>query len=125
MSFEAHVLPQVLDIGPSNSESLELQSLQMARISVAQRDLHFGNLLTKPGQVLLTPAKYRLLYARIVVLLEEISELPLLPVCSKPKTDTLEEAMRLEVEYGLALIEYMLGVACGFLKQHAILGRQN
>jgi hypothetical protein len=97
--------PTFLDMGPSNSESLELQSLQMARISVAQRDLHFGNLLTKPGQVLLTPAKYRLLGARIVVLLEEISELPLLPVCSKPETDTLGEATRLEVEYGLALIE--------------------
>jgi hypothetical protein len=63
---------------------------------------------------LLTPAKYRLFGARIVVLVEEISELPLLPVCSKPETDTLGEAARLEVEYGLALIEYMLEVACGF-----------
>jgi hypothetical protein len=118
--------PTFLDMGPSNSESLELQSLQMARISVAQRDLHFGNLLTKPGQVLLTPAKYRLLGARIVVLLEEISELPLLPVCSKPETDTLGEATRLEVEYGLALIEYMLEVACGFYNNTVSLeGRTN
>jgi hypothetical protein len=113
--------PTFLDMGPS--ESLELQSLQTARISVAQRDLHFGNLLTKPGQVLLTPAKYRLLGARIVVLLEEISELPLLPVCSKPETDTLGEATRLEVEYGLALIEYMLEVACGFYNCRAVPSR--
>jgi hypothetical protein len=64
---------------------------------------------------LLKPATYRLLGARIVVVLEEIGELPLLPVCSKPETDTLGEATRLEVEYGLALIEYyMLEVACGF-----------
>jgi hypothetical protein len=28
--------PTFLDMGPSNSESLELQSLQMARFSVAQ-----------------------------------------------------------------------------------------
>jgi hypothetical protein len=74
----------------------------MARIPVAQRDLHFENLLTKPGQVLLTRAHYRLLGARIVVLLEEISELPLLPVCSRPETDTLGKATRLEVEYVLA-----------------------
>jgi hypothetical protein len=37
-----------LDMGPSNTESLELQSLQMARISVAQESSHFGNLLKKP-----------------------------------------------------------------------------
>jgi hypothetical protein len=64
--------------------------------------------------------------ARIVVLLEEISELPLLPVCSKPETDTLGEATRLEVEYGLALIEYMLEVACGFYNNMISLeGRTN
>jgi hypothetical protein len=107
--------PTFLDMGPSNPESLELQSLQMARISVAQRDLHFGNLLARPRQVLIrTPAHYRLLGARIVVLLQDISELPLLPVCSRPETETLGEATRLEVEYGLALIGYMLEVACGF-----------
>jgi hypothetical protein len=106
--------PTFLDMGPSNFESLELQSLQMARISVAQLDLHFRNLLARPGQVLMTPAHFRLLGARIVVLLQNISEPPLLPVCSRPETDTLEEATRLEVEYGLALIEYMLEVARGF-----------
>jgi hypothetical protein len=53
----------------------------------------------------MTPAHYRLLDARIVVLLQDISEIPLLPVCSRPETDTLGEATRLEVEYGLALIE--------------------
>jgi hypothetical protein len=105
--------PTFLDMGPSNPESLELQSLQMARISVAQRELHFGNLLARLGQVLMTPAHYRLLGARIVVLLQDISELPFLPVCSRPETDTLEEATRLEVEYGLALIEYMLEIAHG------------
>jgi hypothetical protein len=86
----------------------------MARISVAQRDLHFGNLPARPGQVLMTPAHYRLLGARIVVLLQDISELPLKHVCSRPETDTLGEATRLEVEYGLALIEDMLEVARGF-----------
>jgi hypothetical protein len=101
-------------MGPNNPKSLELQSLQMARILVAQRDLHFENLLARPRQVLMMPAHYRLLGARIVVLLQDISELPLLPVCSRPETDTLEEATWLEVEYGLALIEYMLEVARGF-----------
>jgi hypothetical protein len=90
--------PTFLDMGPSNPESLELQILQMARISVAQRDLHFGNLQARPGQVWMTPAHYRLLGARIVVLLQDISELPLLPVCSRPETNTLGEATRLEVE---------------------------
>jgi hypothetical protein len=70
----------------------------MARISVAQRDLHFGDLLARPGQVLMTPAHYMLFGARIGVLLEDISELPLLPVCSRPETDTLGEATRLEVK---------------------------
>lgn len=46
--------------------------------------------------------------------MQDISELPLLPVCARPETDTLGEATRLEVEYGLALIEYMLEVARGF-----------
>jgi hypothetical protein len=101
-------------MGPSNPKSLELQSLQMALISVAQRDLHFENLLARPGHVLMTPSHYRLLGARIVVLLQDISELPLLSVCFRPETDTLGEATRLEVEYGLALIEYMLEVARGF-----------
>jgi hypothetical protein len=62
----------------------------------------------------MTPAQYRLLGARIVVLLRDISELSLVRVCSRPETDTLGEATRLEVEYGLALIEYMLEVARGF-----------
>jgi hypothetical protein len=106
--------PTFLDMEPSNPESLELQSLQMAGISVAQRDLHFENLLARPGQVLMTPAHYRLLGARIVVLLQNISELPLLSVSSRPETDTLGEATRLEVEYRLAVIEYMLEVARGF-----------
>jgi hypothetical protein len=34
--------PTFLDMGPSNNESLELQGLQMARISVANEDKHFG-----------------------------------------------------------------------------------
>jgi hypothetical protein len=88
--------PTFLDMGPSNTENLELQSLQMARIPVAQRDLHFGELLTKPGQVLLTPAHYCLLGARIFVSLEEFSELPLLPVCSRQKQTRLGKATRLE-----------------------------
>jgi hypothetical protein len=69
--------PTFLDRGPSNNESLELQGLQMALNYVANKDTHFGNLLRKPGQVLLTPGRYRLLGARIVVLLKEISELSL------------------------------------------------
>jgi hypothetical protein len=106
--------PTFLDMGPSNPESLQLQSLQMARISVAQRDLHFGNLLARPGQLLMTPTHYRLLGARIIVSLQDISELPLLPIYSRPENDRLGEATRLEVEYGLALIEYMLEVARGY-----------
>jgi hypothetical protein len=35
--------PTFLDMGPSNNESLELQGLQVARISVANEDRHFGN----------------------------------------------------------------------------------
>jgi hypothetical protein len=101
-------------MGPSNNESLELQGLQMARIFVANEDRHFGNLLRKPGQVLLTPGQSRLLGARIVVLLKEISELPLLPIHAKIEADPLCETTRLELEYGIALIEYMLEVARGF-----------
>jgi hypothetical protein len=93
--------------GPSNNESLELQGLQMARISVANKDRHFGN-LRKPGHVLLTPGQYRLLGARIVVLLKEISELPLLPIHAKIEADPLCETTRLELEYGIALFGYML-----------------
>jgi hypothetical protein len=59
----------------------------MTRISVANEDRHFGNLLRKPGQVLLTQGQYRLLGARIVVLLKEISELPLLPIHAKISAD--------------------------------------
>jgi hypothetical protein len=88
--------------------------LQMARVLVAQWDLHFGNLLASLGQILMTPAHYRLLGARIVVSLQDISEFFLLSVCSRPETDTPGEATRLEFEYGLALIEYMLEVALGF-----------
>jgi hypothetical protein len=47
--------PTFLDMGPSNTESIELQGLQMARISAANESKHFGNLLRKPGQVLFTP----------------------------------------------------------------------
>jgi hypothetical protein len=100
-------------MGPSNTESLELQSLQMARISVAQEGSHFGNLLKKPRQVLLTPGQYRLLGARIVVLLEGISGIPLLPIHTRPGPEALGEATQLEVEYGLALMGYMLEVARG------------
>jgi hypothetical protein len=41
--------PTFLDMGPGNNESLEVQGLQMARISVANEDKLFGNLLRKPG----------------------------------------------------------------------------
>jgi hypothetical protein len=44
-------------MGPSNNESLELQGLQMARISVANEDKHFENLPREPGQILLTPGQ--------------------------------------------------------------------
>jgi hypothetical protein len=80
--------------------------LQMARISVANEGKHCGNLLRKPGQVLLTPGQYRVLGVRIVVLLKEISELPLLPLFTKTEGEPLGEATRLEVEYGIALIMY-------------------
>jgi hypothetical protein len=63
--------PTFLDLGPSNTETIELQELQMARISAANESKHFGNLLRKPGQVLLTPGQYELLGARIVVLSKE------------------------------------------------------
>jgi hypothetical protein len=106
--------PTFLDMGPSNNESLELQGLQMARISVANEDRHFENLLRKPGQVLLTPGQYRLLGARIVALLKEISELPLLPIHAKIEADPLCETTRLELEYGIALFQCMLEVARGF-----------
>jgi hypothetical protein len=55
-----------------------------------------------------------LLGARIVVLLKEISELPLLPIHTKSEADPLCETTRLELKYGLALFEYMLEVARGF-----------
>jgi hypothetical protein len=76
-------------MGPSNNESLELQGLQMARIFVANEDRHSGNLLRKPGQVLLTPGQFRLLGARIVVLLKEISELPLFVTVGRNSTARL------------------------------------
>jgi hypothetical protein len=98
-------------MGVSSTESMELQGLRMTRISVAYGDQYFGNLLKKPGQVLLTPGQYRLLGARIVVLVKKISELPLLPIYTKLEEDG---ATRLEVEYGMALIQYMLKVARGF-----------
>jgi hypothetical protein len=102
-------------MGLSNTESIELQGLQMARISAANESKHFGNLLRKPGQVLLTPGQYKLLGARIFVLLKEISELPLLPIYAPTEEKPLGEATKLEVEYGIALIEYMLEVARGVI----------
>jgi hypothetical protein len=55
-----------------------------------------------------------LLGARIVVVLKEIDELPLLPIHTKSKTESLGEETRLEVEYGIALTKDMLKVARGF-----------
>jgi hypothetical protein len=113
-------------MGPSNNKSLELQGLQMARISVANKDMHFGNLLRKPGQVLLTPEQYRLLGARIVVLLKEISELSLLLIHAKLEADPRCETTRLELEYEVALFGYMLEVARGFYDNTVSLeGRTN
>jgi hypothetical protein len=41
---------------PSNNGSMELQGVAVGpRILAANEDRHFGNLLKKPGQVLLTP----------------------------------------------------------------------
>jgi hypothetical protein len=118
--------PTFLDMGPSNTESIELQGLQMARISAANESMHFGNLLRKPGHVLLTPGQYKLLGARIVVLLKEISELPLLPIYALTEEKPLGEATKLEVEYRIALIEYMLEVARGFYNNTISLeGRTN
>jgi hypothetical protein len=112
-------------MGPSSNESMELQGLRMTRIFVASEEQHFGNLLKKPRQVLLTPGQYRLPGARIVVLLKEISELPLLPTHTKIEEEAWGGATRLEVEYGMALLEYMLEVARGFYNKHDILGRKN
>ena len=41
-------------------KAMELQGMQMARISSASEEKHFGNLLKKPGQVLLTPGQYQI-----------------------------------------------------------------
>jgi hypothetical protein len=118
--------PTFLDMGPSNTESIELQGLQVARISAAYESKHFENLLRKPGQVLLTPGQYKLLGARIVVLLKEISELPLLPIYALTEEKPLGEATKLEVEYGIALIEFMLEVVRGFYNNTISLeGRTN
>jgi hypothetical protein len=57
--------PTFLDMGVSSTESMELQGLRMTRISIAYGDQYFGNLLKKPGHVLLTPGQYQLLGARI------------------------------------------------------------
>jgi hypothetical protein len=86
----------------------------MARILAANESKHFGNLLRKLGQVLLTPGQYKLLGARIVVLLKEISGFPLLPIYAPTEEKPLGEATKLEVEYGIGLIEYMLEMARGF-----------
>jgi hypothetical protein len=101
-------------MGASSNKSMDLLGLRMTRIFVASEEQHFENLLKKPGQVLLTPGQYRLLGARIVVLLKEISELLLLPIHTKLEDEARGGATRLEVEYGMALIEYMLKVARGF-----------
>jgi hypothetical protein len=66
-----------------------------------------------------------LLGARIVVLLEGISGLPLLPIHTRPGPEALGEATRLEVEYGLALMGYMLEVARGFYNNTISLELQN
>jgi hypothetical protein len=88
----------------------------MTRIFVASEKQHFGNLLIlkKPRHVLLTRGQYRLLGARIDVLLKEINELPVLPIHTNLEDEARGEATRLEAEYGMALIEYMLEVASGF-----------
>jgi hypothetical protein len=67
-----------------------------------------------------------LLGARIVVvLLKEMSELPLFPI-HKIKDKPLGRAIRLEVEYGVAVIQYMLEVARGFYNNTMSLeGRTN
>jgi hypothetical protein len=97
--------PTFLDMGVSSSESMELQGLRMTRILVAYGNQYFGNLLKKPEQVLLTPGQYRLLGAMIVVLLKEVSEFPLLPIHTKLEEEPPGGATRLEVEYGMALIQ--------------------
>jgi hypothetical protein len=118
--------PTFLDMGPSSNESMKLQGLRMTRISVASEEQHFGNLLKKLGQVLLTPGQYRLLGARIVVLLKEISKLPMLPIHTKLEEEAWDGATHLEVEYGMALLEYMLKVARGFYNNTISLeGRTN
>jgi hypothetical protein len=119
--------PTFLDMGPSNMESIDPQGLQMACVLAANESKHFEkNLLKKPGQVLLSPAQYKLLGARIVVLLKEISELPLLPIYAPTEQKPLAEATKLEIEYVIALIEYMLEVARGFYNNTISLeGRTN
>jgi hypothetical protein len=93
---------------------MELQGFRMTRIFVASKEQHFGNLLKKPGQVLLTPGQYQLLGARIVVFLKEISALLLVPIHTKLEEEPRGGATRLEVEYGMALIQIMLEVAYRF-----------
>jgi hypothetical protein len=62
----------------------------------------------------------------MVVLLKEISELPLLTIHTKIEEEARGGATRLEVEYGMALIEYMLEVARGFYNNTISLeGRTN
>jgi hypothetical protein len=75
---------------------------------------------------LLTPGQYRLLGAKIVVLLKEITELPLLPIYAKLEAEPLCETTRLELEYGIALFGYMLEVAREFYDNTVSLeGRTN
>jgi hypothetical protein len=72
------------------------------------------------------PGQYRLLSSRIIVLLKEISEPPLLRIHTKLEEEARGGATRLEVEYGMALIEYMLEVARGFYNNTVSLkGRTN
>ena len=103
------------ELEPSCTDSAQDKQARAIRSALLDPSIETGSLLLKTGE-LLTPGQHKALGLRLLFLLKELSELSLLPLNLAPaEVVGTAEHTALEIEHGLALMQYVLELAHGLI----------
>ncbi|GAQ86295.1 hypothetical protein KFL_002810035 [Klebsormidium nitens] len=103
------------ELESSCTDSAQDKQARAVRSALLDPSIETGSLLLRTGD-LLTPGQYKALGLRLLFLLKELSELSLLPLNLAPaEVVGTAEHTALEIEHGLALMQYVLELAHGLI----------
>ena len=110
------------ELEPSCTDSAQVKQARAIRSALLDSGIETGSLLFRTGE-LLTPGQYKALGLRLLFLLKELSETSFLPLSLAPSEVVgTAEHTSLEIEHGLALMQYVLELAQGLIDGTQTLG---